>query len=103
MTIQLSDWGKADAAASTLGHEAFVHGQKSIEKINDVFNTTSIKPGDKSYIQKVQKIVDADSDHKMLGNGQSVQYQNFSAQRYKIQKNNFYIQQYEKDVNNHKK
>jgi hypothetical protein len=93
----------ASSKLGTLNHEAFVHVQEDVKRLDELRNS-KIKPGTSKYVRELRFTGSSeDIDHIRLARGQAIEYRTQSQQLDRRYKTNFFTNFYFNDVRNHKK
>jgi hypothetical protein len=104
--IFLSEKLSEKEAVITLGHEAFVHADKDADVLTSLEQFYKSNPNmildDKKDM--LDKLVDSpDEDHRALGNGEVIKFENMSKELTKITKDKYYENAYYEQIKNYNK
>ena len=96
----------AEKATSVLGHELFVHTLQDVKKLNEIDKKVEKGEYNSHPTQYINEVTNVDyssaPDHKRLAKGNASEYENFSKQMDKLNNNNYFMEEYNRDVNRHK-
>ena len=100
--IQLDSKLDSKKATMTLGHEAFVHADKDADALTDLDNAVAGRTPVASsyYVNTMYDVSSSEStDHEALGKGEVKKYENMSTELSKKTGDNYYKDEYIKQVN----
>jgi RHS repeat-associated protein len=104
--VNLDESRNEQESTNTLTHELTVHVDPNVQRVQNIENKVvdgKLKPGTEAYLKQLETVKFSGSvDHKNLGQGKNINYQNISAQLDKLKNTNQYTELYKQDVKEHK-
>lgn len=104
--VNLDQERNEEESTNTLTHELTTHVVPNVQRSQSIENKVInglLKPGTQAYLEQLLTISrSVIVDHKNLGLGKNIIYQNIAAQLDRLKNTNQYTEQYKQDVEQHK-